>query len=132
MNDFEKRMYQKYPKMLNGLTKTMRESCLVFGFECGQGWYSLLEKFFEDVDCCVKDNTIKEFVFSQIKEKFGQLRIYYHGYDEKLDKLILEIEKKSGEICEVCGEKGELKSENGWLTTLCNEHRKQRKQKNEY
>lgn len=54
----------------------------------------------------------------QVKEKFGQLRLYMNYYVKEIEELITEAEVKSGKTCEDCGTPGELR-EGGWLVTLC-------------
>ena len=88
----------------------------------GRGWLPLVQELHEKLVKADPDYTI-----GQIKEKFGYLRFYAHGnFTEEEDKLIREAEHKSGEICEVCGEPGEIKASNGsWLRCLCEEHHKE-------
>ncbi len=66
---------------------------------------------------------IPSFQAIQIKEKFGTLRFYYSGGDEYISGIINFAENMSGEICEVCGNKGKLRN-GSWIKTLCDEHNK--------
>lgn len=69
------------------------------------------------------------FEISQIKEKFGSLRIYYHitidgtGITEAMANRIAGAihltEELSTTVCEVCGDIGHPCSNKGWLKTLC-------------
>jgi hypothetical protein len=54
----------------------------------------------------------------QIKEKFGELRFYYSGGDQKVDGMIRFAEYLCHHTCEVSGEKGELHIRGSWLKTL--------------
>jgi hypothetical protein len=57
----------------------------------------------------------------QIKEKFGDLRFYVGPAPDHVHAAIVEAERKSYTICEVCGVSG--KSRDGsWIKTLCDEH----------
>ncbi len=79
-------------------------------------------------------------VIAQVKEKFGQLRIYVDITASELDPInfdqeaydiefkrnrnyifgyIAALETLSGIICENCGERGSRRDCNGWLKTLC-------------
>lgn len=72
-----------------------------------------------------------EFQFTQIKEKFGGLRVYYTKYvDENTDHdayyqgIIDMAEAMSYRICETCGKPGKLRG-GYWLYTACDEHTKE-------
>ncbi len=62
---------------------------------------------------------------SQIKEKFGWLRIYAHaegtGGSAKLDELINAAELKASRTCEECGKEGHVRKQLYWLKALCDE-----------
>jgi hypothetical protein len=116
MNDFEKQMHAKYHKLLDGLAQPRNRSCLSFGFECGEGWYPIIE------DALEKLHKLDEEIYvEQIKEKFGTMRFYISNGSDEAFKITEEAEKKSETTCEICGEKGELRS-GGWLKTLCDKH----------
>lgn len=88
-------------------------------FECGDGWYDILEDLaFNikriDVDCEVK----------QVKEKFGLLRVYVNSDFEEVYDLIHDAENKSKNICEKCGSDKDVilkakPSNNYWLVNWC-------------
>jgi hypothetical protein len=79
------------------------------------GWNSLILPLVER--CRQEDVEIL-----QIKEKLGGLRFYVGFGQDSLHKAIAEAEKKSYEICEVCGKEGKLRKYNSWLSTRCEEH----------
>ena len=91
---------------------------MAWGFECGNGWFKILEEF------CEKVANVPGFKFSQVKEKFGMLTIYYEGPKYKKDyKLIREAIEEAGDksrkTCETCGEPAKLKSDAGWMLVEC-------------
>lgn len=95
-----------------------------FGFECGDGWASLLH------DACVKLNDLlkkmspkerEDIKVLQIKEKYGTLRFYISAYTDEIDAIISEAEEKSTVTCERCGAHGKLRG-SVWLYTACDEH----------
>lgn len=67
-----------------------------------------------------KDNQLKTFRFSQIKEKYGTLRLYNFGCSEECMKLLNKYEKLSKEYCIECGKKAKYKTE-GYVLYLCEE-----------
>lgn len=61
---------------------------------------------------------IPQIQFTQIKEKFGTLRMYTNGYDDYIDGVIAMAESMSARTCEVCGVPGR-QTKGGWVQTLC-------------
>ena len=59
----------------------------------------------------------------QVKEKFGGLRFYGTGGDDKIHAFIWFAESISGRICEECGTMKDVMTYGmGWVRTLCPEH----------
>lgn len=65
---------------------------------------------------------------SQVKEKFGGLRIYFFKTSgmsdrdvETVNELISVAESIADRTCEVCGRPGSLQRNRSWLKTLCND-----------
>jgi hypothetical protein len=63
---------------------------------------------------------------AQIKEKFGGLRFYYDGGDDKIDGMVRMAEAWADRSCEECGKPGTTRN-TGWIKTLCDEHDAQRR-----
>jgi hypothetical protein len=87
-----------------------------WGIEVGDGWYQII------YDMCTKIkklNPPESFRFSQVKEKFGSLRIYCIGDDEEIYKVIMEVENASDHICEDCGSTEGVRQTGSWIRTLC-------------
>lgn len=93
------------------------KSCMAWGIECGNGWYDILDEMMAKIASL----NLPDFRFSQIKEKFGTLRVYTDYFDEKAERIIVEAERKSAMTCEVCGKSGSPRG-GGWIKTLCDEH----------
>lgn len=91
------------------------KSCMVWGIECGNGWYDILDEMMAKIASL---NLPPEFTFSQIKEKFGTLRVYTSYCDERVEKIIEEAEAKSAVTCEICGKPGTV-NQKGWLKCRC-------------
>ena len=89
-----------------------------FGIECGPGWFKLLDNLFFNIQKEIDRGKIDGFKITQVKEKYGTLRVYSNFGNKKIDKLIEIAEAKSSITCELCGKKGSLRTI-GWLTTLC-------------
>jgi len=76
----------------------------------GNGWSELLDRVYE--------NKPTDAAITQVKEKFGGLRIYFAPHSELFSYFLDQIENESYTICEECGKSGKLR-EIGWMKTLC-------------
>jgi hypothetical protein len=80
----------------------------------------LLKEEFREVHPVVDQVTV-----DQVKEKFGGLRFYYTGGDDKIRGMVGMAESLSAITCEECGAPGDQR-QGGWIRTLCDEHAKNR------
>lgn len=63
------------------------------------------------------------FAYAQVKQKWGELRVYVSGAHPEARDLIAAAEARSREVCEVCGGAGSAHvSSHGWYRALCAEH----------
>jgi len=91
--------------------------------DVGYGWAQIVRECHEKL---VSFDANYKIV--QIKEKFGGLRYYFNpsnsAYTRNMHNQIIHLEKKSYEVCELCGAPGKLRKtiDGGWLKTLCDEH----------
>lgn len=88
--------------------------CIIFS--CGRGWFPLIKELIEDLIALGWDKKI-----CQIKEKFGGLRFYINSGSDEIHDRIAKAERDSYEICEVTGGPGKVRTDIGWITTLCDE-----------
>jgi hypothetical protein len=96
-------------------------SPMVFGFDCNDGWFDLLDETLEKIKTHVLNNylpDLQNYTVRQIKEKWGGLRIELSVYDSELEKICDDAEAASFKICEVCGTKENIgyTTENYYLT----------------
>lgn len=63
----------------------------------------------------------KSFRFDQIKEKWGSLRIYHHGGNDKSERIIEKYSTLSENICMLCGKPDVYMTNRGWLYPCCKE-----------
>ena len=134
-----------YPQMMVNRNKDMKETCMCWGFECGDGWFNIVNQLMGNIqhhldwkerqrDVTIRFNStaapedirpvpdaIPQVTLDQVKEKLGSLRFYYTGGDEYISGMVTMAETMSGVTCEVCGNIGE--SNGGpWLKVRCKEH----------
>lgn len=92
----------------------------------GAGWDKLLHKMFTRLIELGWKN--EEFKVSQVKEKFGELRVYFsrRTLPPTMKAVVDEAELESRTTCDICGEAGkmttDLKCIGGWMRTRCEKH----------
>lgn len=98
--------------------KTLRNNLMAFGLMCGPGWYPLIYETLDKIRAIV-DRDGLDLEVTEIKEKFGELRIYTSSYTDEIYKIIQKASEKSIQTCEICGKYGALTEVNGWWMTRC-------------
>ena len=88
----------------------------------GAGWSNFINNLY--------DAKPKNTRITSVKEKYGTLRYYVSSAPEWYYDLISYYGERSGETCEECGLKGEVRYDLGWYLTLCDEHYEATKNKN--
>ena len=78
---------------------TLRANLMAFGFETGQGWYSLIHELLDKLQA-IEDRDKIGLEITEIKEKWGGLRVYTNIGTDEIWNLIDEYERKSFTICE--------------------------------
>lgn len=124
--ELDKLLCERYPKMMVNREKSMMETCMCWGFECGDGWFNILDQLMGNIQHHIdwknkKEEVVVQVTLDQVKEKFGTLRFYYTGGDDIIDGMVRMAESMSGVTCEECGNPGK-RIGGGWVTTVCEEH----------
>jgi hypothetical protein len=122
--ELEQKLYEKYPKLFVQKDLPVSLTCMCYGICVGDGWYDILDTLCwsiqNHIDRQQKNNPdYPQVEFSQIKEKFGGLRVYTDGNDETVHALIGLAESMADRTCEGCGKRGKNKSWGGWYVTYC-------------
>lgn len=73
----EKPLMEKYNDIFQNRTKPMSQTCMCWGLECGDGWYSILDYLCGNLQQIKKEYDV-QVIADQVKEKYGGLRFYYH------------------------------------------------------
>ena len=124
--ELDKLLCERYPKMMVNREKSMMETCMCWGFECGDGWFNILDQLMGNIQHHIdwknkKEEVVVQVTLDHVKEKFGTLRFYYTGGDDIIDGMVRMAESMSGVTCEECGNPGK-RIGGGWVTTVCEEH----------
>ncbi len=139
--ELDQSLCEKYPKMMVNRNKPMTETCMCWGFDCGDGWYNILNQLMGNIQNHIDwkekqrnwtiewnkehpdelrevPELVPQVTLDQVKEKFGTLRFYYTGGNDYISGMVAMAESMSGVTCESCGNPGERRG-GGWIHTYC-------------
>jgi len=121
--ELDKLLCERYPKMMVNRNKPMMETCMCWGFECGDGWFNILDQLMGNIQHHIdwknrKEEVVAQVTLDQVKEKFGTLRFYYSGGDDAIDGMVRMAESMSGVTCEECSAPAQTHGP-GWIRTIC-------------
>lgn len=78
--ELEEELFSRFPALFEN--RKHRHSPMVFGCEHGDGWHGIIRSACRAISFRQANAGRSDFRFSQVKEKWGVLRIYYSGGDE--------------------------------------------------
>ena len=126
---------RKYPVLFRDRGARPPQTGMVWGFECGDGWFDILDTlcyFLQEV--CHEH--ARKIIVEQVKEKYGSLRFYWRWewssetgdigvfpdvLNHHVDALVNMAEALTHYICEMCGATARLRGKT-WVVTLCDAH----------
>ena len=76
---YDRYLVKHYPILYQGRHKSPKHTCMCWGFECGDGWFNLINSLSFVLEMISRKYHI-QIVATQIKEKYGTLRFYYDWY----------------------------------------------------
>jgi hypothetical protein len=123
--ELDEALMRDFPKTLGQRNWDMTETCMCWGFECGDGWEALLRKALTQLEKLNESLPLERPIqATQIKEKYGTLRFYLNHYTDEASAIVKVAEAASEVTCETCGEPGKLRGR-GWCYTACDAHTKE-------
>ena len=114
--ELQERLFTEFPALF--VHRTSKGSPMCFGIECGDGWFNIIRKACWIISRREERPEVEKLTFSQVKEKFGGLRLYASGGDSITTGIIMMAESVSDVTCEQCGCPG-TRRPGGWIKTLC-------------
>jgi hypothetical protein len=140
--DWQNEIFQKYPKLFVQKDLPATKTCMCWSITCGEGWKHIIDKACQKIQE-IADLYGADIQFSQVKEKFGGLRMYFdiNWSVPEIDvaprevetnpknreiwdlvyKVTCDAEEESLKTCDVCGKPGTSRF-GGWIVTRCDEH----------
>lgn len=87
----------------------------------GMGWFGLIEETLEQIDATLLPEDVEAFRITDVKEKYGTLRIYTDNAPDAVEVIIEVAERRSALTCDRCGEYGRVGGRR-WLACRCGRH----------
>lgn len=90
-------------------------------WELPVGWYKSFGMIYlKELGDAVEEAGLKnEFRIYQIKEKYGQLRVYANSGTDKIHRIISKYEHISENVCICCGKPDVPIITTGWISPVC-------------
>lgn len=112
-------LYTTYPTVFPPKNRDLADDPFRYwGFQVEDGWFGLIEEAAKHLA------TVAAHVV-QVKQKFGGLRIYVEPndfncpIDPETSKLLADIEARSYDVCEICGQPSRKDKPKNWSSTFC-------------
>ena len=111
---------ERYPELFNS-----GDEGSFISFQIGNGWKDIVDA------ACMQLWFIDDVQISQVKEKFGGLRIYTNTYTDEVKEIINEAEVAASKTCEFCGStegvtNKSFRNKGSWMKSLCTQCREER------
>lgn len=101
--------------------------------EIQDGWHDLIDRLCgivqRHIDGHLPDELKDQIRFTQIKQKFGGLRVHVNHWVPYIQGAITMAEDISYKTCEMCGRDADTHNVRGWITTLCEQHLQEAQEK---
>lgn len=129
--ELTQKLFSDYPKLYVDKDKPDHVSLMCYGFECGDGWFDLINDLSASLEKFIEEKNINLRAM-QVKQKFGGLRFYTEQNNVSKEDMIVaysfikKAEELSYKTCETCGKPGVIRNDrdSGWVVALCDEHAK--------
>lgn len=85
------------------------------------GWSDIWHMCIDEINEEVHKNKYVErnFYFTQIKEKYGEIRAYTNFFTKEIDRIIENYSYISGNVCQRCGKPDSSISKGYWVECCC-------------
>ena len=120
--ELDELLCQRYPLIFADRRRSIKESCMGWGFSGGDGWFDLIDTLCERLQFWTDRNGAPQVVAQQVKEKFGTLCFYPREANQTQRGMIYMAEALSARICDQCCRPGQTLVHEHWHMTRCAEH----------
>ena len=83
------------------------------------GWLGIIERMFDSLAALPESDRP---TITQIKEKFGGLRVHLFGGSDGAEPIVARAEAEAARTCQFCGSRGRVRNVKGWYANVCATH----------
>ena len=99
--ELDKLLCEKYPKMMVNRNKPMQETCMCWGFECGNGWFNILDQLMSNIQHHIDWKEKQRQYAMDYNEMAAQAKTgNFDLFEKRMESVVDQAykEKKLGEI----------------------------------
>jgi hypothetical protein len=91
--ELQKKLFDKFPKLFAQRDLNMKQTCMCWGIECPSEWYDVIYAVCDHIQGMIDCNNdlsdrYPQIEFTQVKEKYGALCMYYNNSVDYYDGVI--------------------------------------------
>jgi hypothetical protein len=86
--ELQDKLFNTFPKLFKQKDLPKEKSAMCWGIDCPDEWYDAIRSACEVIENYINHYNKEQIEFTQIKEKFGKLCMYYNGKNEYVDGVI--------------------------------------------
>ena len=79
--NLQDKLFAEFPKLFAQRDLPKTETCMCWGIECPDAWYDVIHAACEIIQMNIDWNELPQIEFTQVKEKFGSLCMYYDNHN---------------------------------------------------
>jgi len=97
----DKLLCEKYPKMMVNRNKDMKETCMCWGFECGDGWFNILDQLMGNIQHHIDWKEKQRNWAMEYNEMAAQCKAGNFDLFEEANKSLTNEEYKNKRLAEI-------------------------------
>ena len=99
--ELDKLLCEKYPKMMVNRNKNMQETCMCWGFECGDGWFNILDQLMGNIQHHIDWKEKQRKWAIEYNEMAAQAKAGNFDLFEEANKSLTDEEYKNKRLAEI-------------------------------
>jgi len=99
--ELDKLLCERYPKMMVNRNKDMKETCMCWGFECGDGWFNILDQLMGDIQHHIDWKEKQRKWAMDYNEMAAQAKAGNFELFEEANKSLTDEEYKNEKLAEI-------------------------------
>jgi hypothetical protein len=99
--ELDKLLCERYPKMMVNRNKDMKETCMCWGFECGDGWFNILDQLMGSIQHHIDWKEKQRRWAIEYNEMAAQCKAGNFDAFEEANKSLTDEEYKNKKLAEI-------------------------------